>query len=434
MKVQENIDKIAWSLADKALFVFYGFIQLFQIRNLEPEEFGLYALLIGIHTWIFNISDSFALNNIIQFGMRKESRKKVNTLALLIHLLLAIGSSAVFYFLTDLWINIFKEENFYLVTNSLIVLTLLTIPRTYCLKFFYRDHNMKGLFFTDLGFFGSMSILTIYILLSFKTFRFEDMVNIYYVGMTISSLISLILTRKNLVFGIKGETKIRELLKFSFPMTLSTLGHSIPKNLDVVFLKLFFPSATIGVYGSAKTLFRLFDEANNAAYGLIYPAAVRQVEKNDKKALTDLMTKSVSFLLIIYAFSVLFLELGLSDFFIKLFFPVKYHFSISHFNILIISALFLPFVILSVIINAQGKPFVVFNFVFISAILFIVVTLLVGLSGSERLIPLGYLTYTMSLGILSYFYIKRHIGFKLVDLFRGFKDTKSFIKERLRRK
>jgi hypothetical protein len=87
-----------------------------------------------------------------------------------------------------------------------------------------------------------------------------------------------------------------------------------------------------------------------------------------------------------------------------------------------------------VIINAQGKPFVVFNFVFVSAILFIVVTLLVGLSGSERLIPLGYLTYTMSLGILSYFYIKRHLGFKLVDLFRGFKDTKSFIMERLRRK
>ncbi len=434
MKVQENIDKIAWSLADKALFVIYGFIQLFQIRNLEPEEFGLYALLIGIHTWIFNISDSFALNNIIQFGMRQESRKKVNLLALIIHLILVIGSSAIFYILTDFWIDIFKEENFYLVTNSLVFLTLLTIPRTYCLKFFYRDHNMKGLFFTDLGFFGSMSALTIYILISYKTFRFEDMVNIYYIGMALSSLISLFLTRKNLIFGLKGDTKIKELLKFSFPMTLSTLGHSIPKNLDVVFLKLFFPSATIGVYGSAKTLFRLFDEANNAAYGLIYPAAVRQVEKNDKKALSDLITKSVSFLLIIYAFAVLLLELGLSNFFIKLFFPEKYYFSISHFNILILSALFLPFVILSVIINAQGKPFVVFNFVLISAVLFVIVTLLVGLGGTEKLIPLGYLTYTMSLGILSYFYIKRNIGFKFIYLFRGFKDTKSFLTEKFKRK
>lgn len=292
---------------------------------------------------------------------------------------------------------------------------------------------MKGLFLTDLGFFGSMSVLTIYILISYKTFRFEDMVNIYYVGMALSSLISLFLTRKNLIFGIKGDTKIKELLKFSFPMTLSTLGHSIPKNLDVVFLKLFFPSATIGVYGSAKTLFRLFDEANNAAYGLIYPAAVRQVEKNDMKALSDLMTKSVSFLLIIYAFAVLLLELGLSDFFIKLFFPEKYYFSISHFNILILSALFLPFVILSVIINAQGKPLIVFKFVFLSAVLFVIVTLLVGFSGSERLIPFGYLAYTMSLGILSYIYIKRHIGFKLVYLLRGFKDTKSFIVEKLKR-
>lgn len=434
MKVQENIDKIAWSLADKALFIFYGFIQLFQIRNLEPEEFGLYALLIGIHTWIFNISDSFALNNIIQFGMRKESRKKVNTIALLIHIIIAIGSALIFYALTDFWINIFSEENFYLVTNTLIILTLLTIPRTFCLKFFYRDHNMKGLFFTDIVFFGTMSFLTIYILISYKTFMFEDMVNIYYTGMAGSSLIAIILTRKNLKFGIRGDTKIKELLTFSFPMTLSTLGHSIPKNLDVVFLKLFFSSATIGIYSSAKTLFRVFDEANNAAYGLIYPAAVRQVEKKDFKALSDLMTKSVSMLLIVYSICVLFLELGLSDFFIKLFLPEKYYFSISHFNILILSALFLPFVLLSAIINAQGKPFVVFQFVFVSSALFVIVTLIVGFTQSESLIPLAYLTYTLSLGVLSYLYIKRHIGFRLSYLIRGIKDSWFFIMEKLKRK
>lgn len=433
MKVQENIDKIAWSLADKSLFIIYGFVQLFQIRNLEPEEFGLYSLLIGIHTWIFNISDSFALNNIIQFGMRKQSRKKVNSVALIIHLIFVLGSALIFYLLTSFWIDIFNEENFYLITNSLVVLTALTIPRTFCIKFFYREHNMKGLFFTDLGFFGTMSALTVFILVSYKTFRFEDMVNIYYLGMAVSSIISVILTRKHLVFGWEGETKVKEMLKFSFPMTLSTLGHSIPKNLDVVFLKLFFSSSTIGIYNSAKTMFRIFDEANNAAYGLIYPAAVRQIEKKDNQALHDLMTKSVSMLLIVYAGLVLMLELGLSDVVIKFFLPEKYYFSISHFNILILSALFLPFVLLSVIINAKGKPFVVFSYVIISASLFVVVTVIVGLTKSESLIPLAYLSYTMLLGILSYFYIKRDNGFKISSLIRGIKDTKNYIQAKLKK-
>ena len=86
MRVQEHLDKISWSIADKMLYFGYGFVMLFQMQALAPSELGLFALTISLHTWIFVITDAFALQSIIQFGMVKENEKKVNTIALILHI------------------------------------------------------------------------------------------------------------------------------------------------------------------------------------------------------------------------------------------------------------------------------------------------------------------------------------------------------------
>ncbi|MFN3780922.1 MAG: hypothetical protein ACK4SO_01960, partial [Candidatus Kapaibacteriota bacterium] len=58
MKLSDNIDKVAWSLLDKGLYVLYGFVVILQIRRIEPAELGLFSILIALHTWIFVIADS----------------------------------------------------------------------------------------------------------------------------------------------------------------------------------------------------------------------------------------------------------------------------------------------------------------------------------------------------------------------------------------
>lgn len=103
MRIQDHIGMISWSLLDKALFIFYGFIFILVINYATPIEYGLYSLLVAIHSWIFTISDSFALQSLIQFGMRQENRKKVNLIGLSNHTVITIGSSLLVFFFRSLF-------------------------------------------------------------------------------------------------------------------------------------------------------------------------------------------------------------------------------------------------------------------------------------------------------------------------------------------
>jgi O-antigen/teichoic acid export membrane protein len=99
--------------------------------------------------------------------------------------------------------------------------------------------------------------------------------------------------------------------------------HSLPKQLDSYLVSYFFGTSATGIYYSAKTLFRVFEETLAAVQGLIYPAAVRYVERNDKVGLKIVMTKAVSFLFFAFLFIVIILQLGLSEFMITKFCSFK---------------------------------------------------------------------------------------------------------------
>jgi len=45
-----------------------------------------------------------------------------------------------------------------------------------------------------------------------------------------------------------------------------------------------FSTSVVGIYYSAKTLFRFFEETANAAVSLVYPAAVRALESKNFRA------------------------------------------------------------------------------------------------------------------------------------------------------
>jgi len=143
MRVQENIGKISWSFADKFLFLIYGFVSLFQMKAMVLSEWGLFSLLIGLNTWIFVVSDSLALTSIIQFGVVPQNRGKVNLISLIFHISIAVGSSLIFYLFRNELSTFFKEPRIYEVCLHLPLLSLIMIPRTYCLKFIYREYMLK---------------------------------------------------------------------------------------------------------------------------------------------------------------------------------------------------------------------------------------------------------------------------------------------------
>ncbi len=429
MKLSENLDKVLWSLLDKGLYVLFGFVSLLQIRRLDPSILGIYALLIGIHTWLFIIVDSFFLQGIIQFGFNSETERRTNTFALLCTIIFVFVISLFFSLLSDFWVSIFKEQGLRLVAFYLPFLSILTIPRVYTLKFAFKHSNMLLLFLVNAAFFIPMSILTIYLFFQLKSFSFQTMMLIYFTGTLISSITGVILLKKYIRLGFKGNQKLKDYLKFGLSILSYSISHSIPRQLDVFILQYFFQSKIVGIYYSAKTLFRLFEEGLNAGFGLVYPTAVRMIAKSKQQELQSLIYKSTSFTFITIFITFLFLELGGSEFIIKFLLPFRYLMSISYFNLMMVASLFMPFQLGLSVLIAQNKLKPVSIYYFVSSLCSVIVLFIVGKLNTPNLTPLGIVSYYIILGLLSYFHIQKEFSFKITNVLKGFEDILNFIKK-----
>ncbi len=428
MRIQEHIAKISWTFADKGIYILYGFFTvLFHISYLTPEDFGLFTHLNNLNIWILIVSDGLALMNIIQFGANPENRGKVNLIALMIHVSVTLGAAMILFSLGGPLSQLFSEPRFTEIVSYLPILVLFNIPRTYCMKFIYRDRVFKKLFVIDMVLFGSMAIVTLIIIFIKQQLDFYDMIYIYFAGTFLGSVSAIILTRKNLRFSLKGNIKLSTLIKFGIPLTLYNTLHSIPRNLDYFVVQYFFSTATVGIYSSAKQLFRFFEEANMAANSMIYPVAISLIEKNDKKGLNDLMTKSLSFILIAFLVCIIIFESGFAKIVIDIILPEKYSLAIGHFNLLILSAIMLPFLMLATVITAYGKPKIVLLFVFISVIMWIVSFIIIGYIGNPENIALAMVVYMTFLGTMSLVYAIKKFKLKPIELLRAFKDSKNFL-------
>lgn len=433
MKIQHHLEKISWALLDKMLFIGFGIVNLLQISIMETMEFGLFTLFIQLNSYIFILSDSFALQNIIHFGAVEANRGKVNLTALLIHSSIVMSISFLIYLSGDLLSTIFYSNRFTEVTAALPMLSFLMIFRSFVGKILVRDHLWKKIFFTDLVFFGTMSAVILYFKFNALKMDFATASQIYYFGTFLGSLLTILISLKQIQLNFKGEIKVRDMINFSIPFTLTAALTYIPKYLDVFIIQFSFRSTEIvGVYQAAKNLFRVFDEGINAANGLIYPAAVRNFEKKDYKALYDIVTKSVSFMLIAYLGMIIILELGFSRLMIEWFLPSSYQNSIPQFNIMLIAAIFLPFTVLFYIALSSGNYWKLFRIAAISTLFSILGFLLAGFLGNELLAPLGLIIYNLVNGILLVLYVKNEIGLpiKFRDFFRAISDSLNFVRRK----
>ena len=429
MNIRDHIDKIGWSFADKMIFIGYGIVSLFQMRAMELHELGLYAIMINLHTWIYVAVESLALSNIIQFGAVKENRKRVNLVSLIIAATIIVIASGLIFVFQGTIEELFNEKRVPEIMYYLQILLLISIPRVFTQRLMLRDSHYGQIFTQNLLFFGSMSAITLYFILFVGKITFTDLAQIYIAGTLLATAFGILVKYRDLVFGFKGDVKVKSIFSYSLPITVASLLNYLPRQLDVLIIEYYFSASAVGVYYSAKNLFRVFDEAASGSVALIYPTAVRAFQNKDMKSINDLLTKSVSFLLLAFIVAVGFCWLGFSEFFIKLFLPEKYFAAIGQFNLLTLGALALPFVIISTVINAERKPHIVLKYVFIAVIFSLIGLFWVGESGNQSLIPLGLIIYYSISGAFLYAYSFKHYSFKPRQIFRAVADIFHFIKK-----
>ena len=431
MRIIDFWDKISWSLADKSLFVIYGLVQIVQMYMMSPAEFGLFALLISIHTWIFVVTDAVALQNIIQFGSNKANSPKANYYSLLLHICIIFVLPLILLLLRNPAAEFFNIPQLKYIFSVLPIFCLVTSVRTYCIKFEYKHVQMNYLFLTNLALFLPMILITFIVLMTDRTLNLERMVGMYLIGHGISSLVAFLLTRKEIHISRKGNLRLKEVLDFSVPLLLTNSLQALPKQLDSYAVSFFFGTSVTGIYYSAKTLFRVFEESLAAAQGLVYPAAVRRIEAADPAGLKEIISKAVSFLFFSFVVIVAILECGLSDWLISTFLNAKYIAATGQFNLLCIAALGLPFYIFSNLLVAEKKTKTLFVFVLISVTCFALSFCFIGFSKNADLIPLAYIAYNFALGITctSYYFIKGN--YRFADIFRTVTDASRFLSKKL---
>ena len=425
MKLTAHLGKITWSLADKGLYVLYGFVQLLQIKALPADVYGVFALLVGLNTWIMIVSDGSALQGVIQFGTRENERGRVNALGLTIHFAISMGATLLVFLLRDPLAQV-VDERFVDVAMLLPLYALLTLPRMFCLKLIYREMRTSDLFWVDLVWFGVRTAMTITMLSNGTLKTLEDIVLIDFIGMGASSVAAIIFSWRFMEFRWKGDITVKEYLRFGVPLALATALNSTPRQLDVLVIAAFFGVGVVGVYNPAKNLFRFFEQAFDAAVTLIYPAAVRMYSQHRMDDMQILVTKAISFTLIPTVIAIIVLELGASNVIVWLL-GEQYVDAVTHFNILIIGALGMPFGLMASVIAAMGHSTTVVRYSAIGLVFSMATLLAVSYAGWSWAIGLGMVMNTIVVGVLCTNEVRRSVHFPLKALFRSVGDVRSVI-------
>lgn len=430
MRLAQHIGKVSWAMGDKFLFIIYGLIVFVQISIMQSEkEVGLYGLLTSTANYIFVIADAFALQGLIQFGALKENRPQVDLIATLLFLAIAlVGSMLVFLFsgVISHWLG---EPAFNDLAAWLPLISVLAFPKYFAIKFLYRDYKFRDVFLINFAYFGTFTFVTIYYYFFNQTIFFSDMVYLYLAGTGAGSLVATAVIFRDVRFAFFSKSELVKYVKFGFPMSIVHTISSFPKVIDQYILGAVFNTSTVGVYFSAKTLFRVFDEASNASYGLVYPGTVKLLAIDDREGIRRLFTKAVSFLFMTFFVLVIALNLGLTKFIIDLLLPERFLLAVNQFNILSFNALGLPFVMIGIIIVARNEVYKYIYYNVVAIVASLAAYFVIAQFRSPDIISLGLTTYTYTLGILSFYYIKRHYGFPIKDVFRAFTDTINFLKQ-----
>lgn len=433
MKLTSHLGTISWSLADKILYVGYGFVQLFlQVPALNPDIYGLFSLLVALNTWIMIVSDGSALQGVIQFGTRIEERGRVHAMAMTVHIAI-VGMSAGLIFALQVPLSlVFGEDRFVSVAQMLPLYCFLTIPRMFCLKLLYRDLRMRDLFIADAVWFGTRTILTLHALSTNTLRTLEDIIRIDFIGMAASSIAAMVITRKQIIFSRSGALRLSEYLRFGVPLAIATGLNSMPRQLDVFVIQAFFGASAVGVYNPAKNLYRFFEQAFDAAVTLLYPAAVRLHSQDRRDDLRILVTKGISFTMIPVVVAVVVLELGASQVIVPILGP-KYAGAVGHFNVLCLSALSMPFMLMSSVMAAFGQSGTIVRYSLFSLAAALVVLISVGAADLEGWVGLGIVVNSTAMGILCTIHVQRELQFPWRNVFRAFGDVRQVLNTVMKR-
>ena len=431
MKITQHLKKISWTVADKSTFVLYGIATVVMLQVTDSFELGIFTLFNNLHNFIMAIGGYLGLQSLLHFSADENEKPLINTYAIINLIIVILLFNVLIFLFREPIANILNEPNLITVFQAITFLMLLTIPRYFSIYIMYRELKIFRLFITNIVYFGTMSGLIFYCVITSRFLTYIDIIYITYIGSGLSVIVGFILTFQYWKFSLKGATKYLEVVKFSLKYAVQGITLTLPKNLDVFAIQLFFGTHIVGLYAPAKTIFRFIDDAMNTVYSIIYTPTVKYFAANDIFSLNKLISKVISILMIFFTVITVICWFGGSDI-LEYFLPEKFILAIPFFNILLLSSILMPITLLCTTISASGKPELVSKFTLYSFIFWLASFVVIGkyFQEYEKLVAAPNLIFVGVLSLFLFRYASKNFDLKFKQLFRSIPDFYNLLRKK----
>lgn len=427
MQLSKHIGKAAWSTADKALYTLIGLAFILPQKMIGERDWGIYTTVQAILNVCFALSDGFALQPMVNFGMETERRKQAYTFSAILHFLFITIVSVAVYMGRFTIADVYNEKSL-VPTLALFPLTALGfLLRNYFLKVAQLHLDPRSTFFMDLAWIGSTIGLIVWGWVSRTLTTSEDMMIVGAIASGVSSLVGLLMYARRVRFTMAIDVAyFRRMLAFGGPQFLSAATMSLQAQGDVLLLKRFVSSAMVGNYDAAKKIFRGFEAFRDAGALLVYPGVAKLKAEGRSSEMVLLVEKMIGFSLIILLPIVLLVWLGPTDYLFQLVYKGKYLAAPMVFKVMSLGALAIPFTMNINILSGTGESTRVFRVTLLSAFIFFVAALILipmyGLIGAALTLVISY----ASMGFLATRSVQRNVPFTLRAAFGRWRDATDF--------
>ncbi|MBS1903791.1 MAG: oligosaccharide flippase family protein [Bacteroidetes bacterium] len=437
MKFSQHLGKGAWGFATKLLPAVYGVVTTVLVFKVMPKiecgELSLFQVIFGM---IFTFADSFALQAVVKFGVdpANDLRELLTATSGLFFAFLAVvlGTFALF---PAAFGELMKAPSLPGLIPSLVLLTIVTIPRVVASKIFQMRFHTKELFFMDLIYFGGSSVVVTILAFSGKLSTASDVIFITIISATLSSVYSIIAARHDIIFKPRfSKSMTKKIFEFTRYQTATGTVHVAQQNLDSLLISSILGVEALANYQVAKFFFKGFDVLRDTQGIFVFPASSKYYAAGDFATLKKIIEKAASFLFLLMVPMCIVL-IVVAPFIFHLLYGSKFDVSINVFRVLIATGLILPSVMVSMsALVGMGKVKEVFRIILSSLV--VNVALAFALMPHLHLIgaAVAFLVSMTVQAVAGYRTMSKDVRLELREfLFRGLEDGKHFLKARLAR-
>lgn len=268
---------------------FLGFLTIiFVSRNLGPENFGVFSLVLAIFMGAAKLSDlglNFAAARFVAKYREKEKEQgRYINVSLKYKIFLILIVSAVGLLSSNfLAINVFNNPLLIIPFKlSFLILPGLVLYDFYLALVQAREEFLKSIFVAAIS--SIFKLLAVVAIINYVTLTTLNSFAIYGIGPILGFLLAFLFIPKNYIFLNGNLEKERgEIINFSKWMGVSVLITSVSERLDIYMVSNMLGSYDTGIYSAGSRFAMLFSVLIGALGIVLMPKAASIIKIEDLK-------------------------------------------------------------------------------------------------------------------------------------------------------